>query len=275
LFLVFSFGSPAAEPWSSFSFCSNAFRLRSPGLGLSRCSDLYSLPLASGFDAGSVTAVSFLLCSRGSVATACRQCTRLSQPATVSDPRCYLPTESTGSRSRRWFLASGFCCRRFRLFSAGRSLGSCAWSARKGFVARALQEERSRISAPREPRAQGQVPFFRARLLHWIFARFVCSSVSSAGPISRLVRRHPTSIFVLVSRSRRRCLSLAGIVPLIDFSRWISMPFCLLSLVFSAQFYLVRCSGLGKVSSSIGRRQGLAPAICVHLLMCLNCVLID
>jgi hypothetical protein len=118
--------------------------------------------------------------------------------------------------------------------------------------------------SPREPVRN---PFFRARLLHWIFARFVCSSVSSAGLISRLVRLHPTSIFVLVSRSRRRCLSLAGIVPLIDFSRWISMPFCLLSLVFSAQFYLVRCSSLGKVSSSIARRQGLALAICVRLLI--------
>jgi hypothetical protein len=46
---------------------------------------------------------------------------------------------------------------------------------------------------------------------------------------------------------------------------WISTPFCLLSLVFSAQLCLVDCSGLGKVSTSKARRQGLA-----HLLTCVS-----
>jgi hypothetical protein len=38
-------------------------------------------------------------------------------------------------------------------------------------------------------------------------------------------------------------------------ARWISTPFCMLSLVFSAQLCLVRCSGLGKVP--------LQPFVCV------------
>jgi hypothetical protein len=79
---------------------------------------------------------------------------------------------------------------------------SCAWSARKDCIIRALQEEHTRIWPPRAC-AHGQVPLFRARLQGWLFSLFLAARVRLCTGV-QAVRSHPArfisvALFILTA----------------------------------------------------------------------------